>query len=237
MNERASLLKQLQKRLNVVFNNPLLLDEALTHRSIIRSKKKGVVHNERLEFFGDAVLKLILSEYLYHLHPTYDEGDLSKLRSQFISDRFMTVMAKSLHLSKVINVSYGEKKAGGQFRDRILADAMEALLGASYLDQGLEITKTWFLKLFETLKDDTQDLELTDYKTELQELCQKKGGILPSYTLINTTGPQHDCIFHVEGMIQINEIDIIVSASGKTKKDAEQKTAQALLIAIQDSLR
>ena len=179
---------------------------------------------------------MILSEYLYHKYPAYNEGELSKLRSQFISDRFMTVMAKELNLSKAIHVSYGEKKAGGQFRDRILADAMEALLGASYLDQGLEITRTWFLTLFQTLEEETQDLELTDYKTELQELCQKKDGILPSYTLINTTGPQHDCTFHVQGMIKVNELDIIVSASGKTKKDAEQKTAQALLKAIEDSL-
>tara|TARA_B100000427_G_scaffold329678_1_gene347009 strand:+ start:5066 stop:5779 length:714 start_codon:yes stop_codon:yes gene_type:complete len=236
MNDRVSLLKQVEKQLEITFHNPSLLDEALTHRSIVRGKKKGVNHNERLEFFGDAVLKLILSEYLYHKYPAYDEGELSKLRSQFISDRFMTVMAKELNLSKAIHVSYGEKKAGGQFRDRILADAMEALLGASYLDQGLEITRTWFLTLFQTLEEETQDLELTDYKTELQELCQKKDGILPSYTLINTTGPQHDCTFHVQGMIKVNELDIIVSASGKTKKDAEQKTAQALLKAIEDSL-
>jgi len=236
MNDRVSLLKQVEKQLKITFHNPSLLDEALTHRSIVRGKKKGVNHNERLEFFGDAVLKLILSEYLYHKYPAYDEGELSKLRSQFISDRFMTVMAKELNLSKAIHVSYGEKKAGGQFRDRILADAMEALLGASYLDQGLEITRTWFLTLFQTLEEETQDLELTDYKTELQELCQKKDGILPSYTLINTTGPQHDCTFHVQGMIKVNELDIIVSASGKTKKDAEQKTAQALLKAIEDSL-
>ena len=236
MNDRVSLLKQVEKQLKITFHNPSLLDEALTHRSIVRGKKKGVNHNARLEFFGDAVLKLILSEYLYHKYPAYNEGELSKLRSQFISDRFMTVMAKELNLSKAIHVSYGEKKAGGQFRDRILADAMEALLGASYLDQGLEITRTWFLTLFQTLEEETQDLELTDYKTELQELCQKKDGILPSYTLINTTGPQHDCTFHVQGMIKVNELDIIVSASGKTKKDAEQKTAQALLKAIEDSL-
>ncbi|MBA94662.1 MAG: ribonuclease III [Rickettsiales bacterium] len=237
MNERVGLLKQLQNQLNINFKNPSLLDEALTHRSVLRGNKKGIAHNERLEFFGDAVLKLILSEYLYHKYPAYDEGELSKLRSQFISDRFMTIMAKELQLSDVIHVSYGEKKAGGQFRDRILADAMEALLGASYLDQGLAITKEWFLTMFETVKEESQDLELTDYKTELQELCQKKDGILPSYTLIETTGPQHDCTFHVQGMIKLNDTDIIVSASGKTKKDAEQKTAQALLKAIEDSLR
>ena len=87
----------------------------------------------------------------------------------------MTIMAKELNLSEAIHVSYGEKKAGGQFRDRILADAMEALLGASYLDQGLDITRTWFLTLFEEVKEQSHDVELRDFKTELQELCQKKG--------------------------------------------------------------
>ena len=236
MADRDVLLTKLQSQLNISFNNKRLLDEALTHRSIVRGKKKGVVHNERLEFFGDSVLKLILSEYLYHHFPNYDEGELSKLRSQFISDRFMTIMAKELNLSEAIHVSYGEKKAGGQFRDRILADAMEALLGASYLDQGLDITRTWFLTLFEQIKEQSHDVELRDFKTELQELCQKKGATLPSYNLMDTTGPQHDCMFHIQGNITIDEIEIIVKGSAKTKKEAEQKAAQSLLEAIQDNL-
>ena len=173
---------------------------------------------------------------MYHRYPSYDEGELSKLRSQFISDRFMTIMAKELNLSKAINVSYGEKKAGGQFRDRILADAMEALLGASYLDQGLEITRQWFLELFEQVNQECQKLELRDFKTELQELCQKKGETLPTYTLMDTTGPQHDCMFHIQGTVSVDTVEIIVNGSAKTKKEAEQKTAQSLLQAIQDSL-
>jgi len=234
MNARKEILATIEKNLGFKFNTIDLLDEALTHRSILRGKQKNLPHNERLEFFGDAVLKLILSEYLYLNYPTYNEGELSKIRSQYVSDRFMTALAKHLNLSEAIHVSYGEKKAGGQFRDRILADAMEAILGASYLDQGLEKTKLWFLKLFELLKDNSDHLELSDYKTQLQEICQKHGSILPTYTLLQTTGPQHDCVFHIQGSISLNNITIIVTASGKTKKEAEQKTAQALIAKIQD---
>ena len=126
------------------FNNKQYLLEALTHRSIVRGKQKELPHNERLEFFGDSVLKLIISEYLFHKYPKYDEGELSKIRSKLISDRFMVEIAKEIQLGDFIQLSFGEKKSGGQSRDSILANAMEALLGACYLDQGLDATKEMF---------------------------------------------------------------------------------------------
>jgi ribonuclease III len=215
--------------LGVTFKTKSYLKEALTHKSINKGTQEFAVHNERLEFFGDAVLKLIVTEYLFHLHPDYNEGQLSKLRSKYISDKHMEAMAKSLNLGEYIEMSAGEEKSGGQFRPSILANAMEAVLGACYLDQGFEVTKDVFLRLFEQSPTSLELLELEDYKSILQERCQKKKVDLPLYRLIKSEGPEHDCLFYIEAAIFVNTMDLVAYGSGKTKKEAEQRAANQLL--------
>ena len=219
----------LESALGVSFKNKEYLREAITHKSKNKDSSVAVLNNERLEFFGDAVLKLIVTEYLFHLYPTYNEGQLSKLRSKYISDKHMEAMAKLIQLGEYIEMSDGEKKSGGQTRSSILANAMEAVLGACYLDQGFDKTKELFFNLFKKFPMGLDSLELEDYKSILQERCQKKKVDLPHYRLIKSEGPEHDCMFYIEASVFVNKMDLIAHGSGKTKKEAEQRAAKQLL--------
>ena len=171
----------------------------------------------------------MISEHLYHLYPKKNEGDLSKLRSQLISDKFLTILAQEINLGPLLILSYGEQKSEGHVKASNLANAFEALLGACYLDQGLEPTKHMYLNCLGSIEQRLNSIDFVDYKSVIQEKLQKHGLPLPQYTLIRTEGPDHDKHFYIEGTSTSKTFTLRTQASGKTKKEAEQAVAKLLL--------
>jgi ribonuclease-3 len=217
------------------FENERLLEEALTHSSY---KEKGAArfHNERLEFFGDSVLKLLVSEYLFHLYPDYDEGELSKIRSQLISDRFLAEIAGCIQLGTYLKMSFGEEKSGGRTRLSNLANAMEAVLGACFLDQGLASAKDLFFRLFDQVAPQVDMADFSDYKTSLQEQCQQSKEALPVYRVVNESGPDHDKVFTVDVSLELQGKQLVSQGISSTKKQAEQVAAKQMLALLEVTL-
>jgi len=213
---------QLEKRLNYTFSNKQLIIEALTHKS-----HKKPYNNERLEFLGDAVLDLIVGEYLFYKFPKSDEGILSKIRASLVNETGFTLLARHLDLGEYIYLSLAEENNNGRDKPSLLSNAFEAVLGAIYLEAGLEKAKEIAIDLLETChpKIDLQSLS-KDYKTALQELTQATHGVTPDYELLGTSGPDHKKEFEIA--IILNE-ETIASAKGKSKKDAQQKAAKIAL--------
>ncbi|RAP30721.1 ribonuclease III [Candidatus Marinamargulisbacteria bacterium SCGC AG-414-C22] len=224
-----TMLKEFQQKLKFKFNDDSLLLEALTHRSYVRGKFKDVAHNERLEFFGDSVLKLIVSEYLFLTFSEATEGDMSKLRSKIISDQFLAKLADYISLGDYLNLSFGEKKSGGSTKSSILANAYEALLGAIYLDQGLDCVRTFFLDQFSVFSDLIQSDEFIDHKSLLQEWCQKNKASLPQYQIVREEGPDHDKNYHIEAFVVFDEVYFFSQGNATSKKMAEQESARYIL--------
>lgn len=222
-------LPDLEKNINFFFKNPKLLSQALTHRSYSPKLKNKLGHNERLEFLGDSVLKIMVSKLLFDTFPTSNEGELSKIRSQLVSDKFLASLAKEINLGLYLIMSYGEEKSGGRNKLNNLANAFEALLGACYLDQGLDAVTAMFRVLLQSIDYRVAQLSLVDYKSELQELTQKQGIPLPVYTLIHTSGPDHKKEFYVECLIQTLKATLLSPGRSNTKKDAEQLAAKHAL--------
>ncbi len=207
------------------FNNKDLLKVALTHSSFARhSKQPGVEDNERLEFLGDAVLKLIVSQYLFDRFGDYDEGRLTKLRAQIVSDKTLAGFAQSLNLGERILFSFGEKNSGGPARISNLANAFEAILGAIYLDKGLQEATDFLVPYIEKFGE-----EWVDAKSELQELSQKKKIDLPTYRVFKEEGPDHKKQFHIEASVMIEGRTVTAFGDGPSKKEAEQLAAAHLL--------
>jgi ribonuclease-3 len=224
-------IKQSEEILGITFQNKSLIATALTHSSFAkRSTKIKIEDNERLEFFGDAVLKLVVSEYLYKRFPDYKEGVLTTIRSQIISDKYLAQMAKSLGIGPLIQFSYGEQNTGGSEKASNLANTFEAILGALYLDQGLESVQNFLIPLME--KELTTLLTTKsskDKKTSLQEWLQHNKCELPTYEVIREEGPDHDKKFFIEASILLNTKRISEIGIGKNKKEAEQEAAKLLL--------
>ena len=215
-------MDKLQKNISYQFNNVELLKQALTHRSV--SKK----NNERLEFLGDSVLGCIISRELYQRFPLIDEGQLSRLRSYLVRGQTLAKLAKTINLSETLVLGQGELKSGGFRRESIQADAFEAILGAIFLDSDYLTVSSVVLKLYEDLLNDASPEDsLKDFKTQLQELLQKKGYSLPQYELIKTKGQDHDAIFYVRCIV--SEYDLEVEREAKSIKRAEQACAESLL--------
>lgn len=218
-------LERLQRQINHWFHDQDLLKMALTHRSFAY-EKKGVksVNNERLEFLGDAILDLVISEYLYCTYPHLSEGAMTKLKAIVVSSKSLFAKAYELGLGEYLLLGRGEDLTGGRSRSSLLADVLEALIGAIYLDQGLEEARSFIL---EHLSGDIQNLyegnQIKDYKTELQELIQGKKGMIPSYLTIKELGPDHKKEFVVQVML---EETVIGQGQGRSKKEAEQMAAQ-----------
>ncbi len=225
-------IKAFEKKLGLDFIDKNLLFSALTHSSFSNYKvEKGKANNnERLEFFGDAVLKLVVSEYLYKKFFDMDEGQLTKIRAQIVSDRMLARFAKDINLGEYMFFSYGEKNTGGKQRKSNLANAIEAILGAIYLDRGIEETQNFFLRLFSGYEKE-MILDGTDvnYKTTLQEILQQNKKALPVYTVLKEEGPEHAKCFSVE--VEFIYKGRLIKAIGKnvTKKEAEQKAAEKAL--------
>lgn len=215
-------MDKLQKNISYQFNNVELLKQALTHRSV--SKK----NNERLEFLGDSVLGCVISRELYQRFPLIDEGQLSRLRSYLVRGQTLAKLAKTINLSETLVLGQGELKSGGFRRESIQADAFEAILGAIFLDSDYLTVSGVVLKLYEDLLNDASPEDsLKDFKTQLQELLQKKGYSLPQYELIKTKGQDHDAIFYVRCIV--SEYDLEVERDAKSIKRAEQACAESLL--------
>ncbi|WP_086247577.1 ribonuclease III [Campylobacter vicugnae] len=211
-------LKQIQKLLKYEFKNINLLKEAITHKSI-----KSSINNERLEFLGDAVLDLIVGEYLYHKFNTQSEGDLSKLRASLVNEDSLAKIAKELNLGEFLYLSPAEENNGGRDKQSLISDALEALMGAIYLESGLDSVKVIFIDLLEKNFPDINLNSLTkDYKTALQEVTQAQIGTAPKYELISSSGPDHKKSFEMAVLLNGKEI---ARATGNSKKAAEQACA------------
>jgi ribonuclease-3 len=206
------------------FNDMDLIEEALTHGSTLNS----AIDYERLEFLGDAILKLVLTEALFLRYPEKTEGELSGLRSVLGSDQLLGRKAAELGLSPFIHVAPHEDHL--RYQERILGDVLEALFGAIYLDQGLDTVRSWICQLYANALDGTEDLsELQDYKTTLQERTQAEYLGQPHYSLISESGPVHERMFTFQAEINREELRHVASGTGKSKKQAEQMAAKALL--------
>ncbi|SVD29660.1 uncharacterized protein METZ01_LOCUS382514, partial [marine metagenome] len=179
-------MDKLQKNISYQFNNIDLLKQALTHRSVSKN------NNERLEFLGDSILGCVISRELYQRFPLIDEGQLSRLRSNLVRGQTLAKLAKTINLSETLVLGQGELKSGGFRRESIQADAFEAILGAIFLDSDYLTVSSVVLKLYKDLLNDASPEDsLKDFKTQLQELLQKKGYSLPQYELIKTKGQDH----------------------------------------------
>lgn len=226
-------VKEIEQQLGFTFNQKNLLIQALTHSSYAKQKNKNnTVHNERLEFLGDAVLKLIMSDYLYTYYPHFEEGDLTKKRAVFISDKVLFEIGQHLHIGQHIKLSNSEKRTKGHEKPSNIANAMEALLGAIYLDSGFEKAKAFLIKEIQHLYPQLAKMTLCDYKTELQEKMQKLKKKLPEYQLKKEEGPEHEKEFFIEVTIETAEGNIACIGKGRSKKEAEQMAAKWALEAL-----
>ena len=216
---------QLEKRLNYTFKDKQLIIEALTHKSY-----KKPYNNERLEFLGDAVLDLIVGEYLFTKFPNSNEGILSKIRASLVNESGFTLLAKAINLGEYIYLSPAEENNNGRNKPSLLSNAFEAVIGAIYLEAGLEKAKEISIALLEAEhpKIDLDTLS-KDYKTALQELTQATHGVTPQYELLGSSGPDHKKEFEIA--VKLNG-ETIASAKGKSKKEAQQKAAKIALEAL-----
>ena len=212
----------LAERFGVDLSDPALLSRALTHRS------HGSVNNERLEYLGDAVLSFLVAEMLFLRFPDASEGELSRFRASLVSGEALAATAAGLGLGEQLLLGEGEMKSGGHRRATILADALEALIGAIYLDQGIEVARRVAGRLFEAAIDTLPSAsELKDPKTRLQEWLQGRGHPLPDYTVLEVSGEPHDQRFSVRCDVPALEISAI--AGGSSRRRAEQEAAQRIL--------
>ncbi len=215
-------MEKLQKNIDYHFSDAALLKQALTHRSVNNN------NNERLEFLGDSILGCVISHELYLRFPLVDEGQLSRLRSSLVRGQTLAKLAKTLNLSENLVLGQGELKSGGFRRESIQADAFEAILGAIFLDSDYLTVSAVILKLYGGLLNEASpDDSLKDFKTQLQELLQKKGRSLPMYELIKTKGQDHNAVFYVS--CHIKEFNLTVEENAKSIKRAEQACAESIL--------
>jgi ribonuclease-3 len=229
---------RLMERLGYAFRDPLLLDRALTHSSAVPELRTArgediafsgsiVQDNERLEFLGDAVLELLTSEYLLLNYPEWTEGQLSKSRARIVNAHSLEIAARGLHLGEHLRLGRGEEKTGGRDKPALLADAFEAIVAGMYLDGGLGPARDLLKRtVFEQALEDGDRISESDRKSALQEFLQAKGEQPAEYRLAGETGPDHQKTFRVEVWVKG---ELMSSAVGTTKKDAEQKAARSAL--------
>lgn len=215
-------LDSLQQRLGYRFNQPELLRRALTHRSF------GAEHNERLEFLGDAVLSLAVSSLVYERFAASDEGDLTRVRAHLVREDSLQRLARGLGLPEVLRMSEGEARGGGADRPSILADALEAVIGAAFLDGGFEPAATLVRRLFGELIDGSELGRWTkDAKTELQEWLQARRLPVPAYRIVATRGQAHAQTFECE--CAVSSLGLAECGQGRSRRIAEQEAAGRLL--------
>jgi len=218
----------LEKKIGVNFKNRIILTQAFTHRSYLNENPDfNLEHNERLEFLGDAVMELIVTEHLYKKYPNKPEGELTNLRAALVNARMLTLIADELGFNDFLLLSKGEEKEGGKARACILANTFEALLGAIYLDLGYSavekfLEKNLMIRLDEILRTGSYK----DAKSKFQEEAQEKVGITPSYKVVKEMGPDHNRVFTV-GVYLADEL--IATGKGSSKQSAEEEAAKEAL--------
>ena len=216
----------LEKRLNYTFENKELLERALYHSSYANEHRGGFGSNERLEFLGDAVLGMVTADYLFHRHPDLPEGDLTRIRAALVCEQSLHEVAQRLGLGEYIKLGHGEELGGGRKRPSILADAVEAIIAAMYLDGGLEPAQRFILTHILNGLAEGEIHHVEDYKTELQERVQRRAGQTLSYTVCAESGPDHNKTFTMAVLLNGSEIG---RGTGRTKKEAEQSAARCAL--------
>jgi len=221
-------IHDLEVELEYTFKNTQLLTQALTHSSHANERTTGERDNEQLEFLGDSVLGFVVSDYLYRTHPNLTEGQLSRLKGFFVSSANLVKYAERIHLGSYLHLGKGEEKTGGRMKQALLVDALEAVLGAVYLDGGIDPARRLMLRFLEPQMEDVGESErqLVDFKTELQEQLQARRAGRVEYTVTSEEGPDHQKLFTVEVMI---DGEFGARGAGLTKKAAEQAAARHAL--------
>lgn len=222
--ERKHKLSDFCDRVGLKFNNLEHLDQAFHHRSLT-NEKQGVKNNERLEFLGDSVLGMVTATYLYKKLDN-PEGDLAKIKSAVVSEKALAPVALKFGIDKLLLLGHGEEMSGGRKKPAILADCMEAIIGACYLESGYKMAEKYVLSFIEPAVNDIFSQGIKDFKTQLQEKYQKKTKQCPKYELISKTGPDHDQTFNVAVHLGDKTFGPV---SAKSKKDAEQLAAKLAL--------
>ena len=220
------MIKDLETAIGYRFQNISLLQNALTHSSYANERwHNSLLSNERLEFLGDSVLGMLVAEYLYHNFPNRPEGELTRMRADMVCEQTLAAAANRIGLGSHLLLGHGEEQGGGRNRNSILADAMESVIAACFLDGGMEAALK-VVQQFILVEVPVTKLHNVDYKTKLQELVQQKKNQVLSYKLVGQSGPDHDKKFDVE--VSLNGT-VVGSGSGSSKKRAEQMAAQAAL--------
>lgn len=233
MRNRKEALKELQEKIGYQFKDETLLKQALTHSSFANEQKINKLGNyERLEFLGDAVLELVSSEFLYNENKDMPEGQLTRLRASMVCEPALAYCARDIQLGSYILLGKGEEATGGRKRDSIISDVMEAVIGAIFLDGGIENAKKYIYRF--VLSDLEDKILFMDSKTLLQEEIQKNNTAQLKYELVGETGPDHDKEFRVEAYL---DEKLIGTGVGRTKKAAEQQAAYEALIRIKGKKR
>ena len=220
------MIKDLETAIGYRFNNITLLQNALTHSSYANERwHNSLMSNERLEFLGDSILGMVVAEYLYRTFPDRPEGELTRMRADMVCEKSLAAVAARIDLGRHLMLGNGEEQSGGRNRDSILADAVESVIAASFLDGGMNAARQ-FIQKFILVEVPVKKLHNADYKTALQELVQQKKNQTLSYALVGESGPDHDKRFEVEVSLNGRVIGV---GSGSSKKRAEQMAAQAAL--------
>jgi ribonuclease III len=224
-------LNKIQKSIRYSFKRLSLLKQALTHRSYANEHPaEESLHNERLEFLGDAVLNLVLSDLLLKKFPDLSEGAVSRIRAGLVNEKKLAQIAGFIELGSYLMIGRGEELTEGRQKPSLLGDSLEALLGAIFLDGGLKSASRIIYRLFQSQFETDLPKSAGDYKTTLQEYCQGKLKKVPSYHLLREEGPDHKKIFLVQ--VRIND-QVVGAGEGKTKKEAQQKAAQKALLHLE----
>ncbi|MCI1943880.1 ribonuclease III [Clostridium luticellarii] len=226
MGEKVSYVEDVEKKLNVCFKDKELIKIALTHSSYANGRK-NIKFNERLEFLGDSVLQLCISEYLFTMYKNKPEGELTKKRALIVCENSLYEIAKKWELGKYIKMSRGEELTGGRERTSILADCVEAIIAAVHVDCGYEKAREFIIYNFkDVIQRAMENRIVSDYKTRLQEILQKDGDVSIEYVLIKYDGPPHRRKFYTEVCIDKN---ILGTGTGYSKKESEQDAAHNAL--------
>jgi len=223
------MIKDLEAAIGYRFKDITLLQNALSHSSYANERwHDSLKSNERLEFLGDSILGMVTAEYLYRNFPDRPEGDLTRMRADMVCERALAVVAERIGLGQHLLLGHGEEQGGGRTRDSILADAVESVIAACFLDGGMDAART-FINTFVLTEVPVKKLRNADYKTALQELVQQKKNQTLSYSLVAESGPDHDKHFTVE--VSLNG-KVVGTGDGRSKKKAEQDAAKAAIEAL-----
>ena len=218
-------LEKIEKEIGYEFKNKQLLEKALTHTSYDYENKKQ--SNEKLEFLGDSILEFVSSEYIYHNYPNLKEGEMTKVRASVVCEDSLQKIAKMHNFSDFLYLGKSERTSQKEVRPAIMADSIEAVIAAIFLDGGLEETKKFILNnLAKPIENATKNIGQKDYKTVLQEVLQKNGNVDIEYVIVDEKGPDHEKVFTAE--VKFNN-KILATGEGKSKKQAEMEAAQKAL--------